>query len=98
MITLIFVTLIFLSNSKRKTQEHGHVRASAVRGGLKQRIFACGQLWIKQQEWGACMQKSAQTRKRTALPVLLFLLVLFLLLNLFGVDLQRFEAGIKVQR
>jgi hypothetical protein len=50
-----------------------------VRGGLKQRIFAGSQLWIKQQEWGACMQKSAEIRKRIALPVLLFFLVLFLL-------------------
>ena len=67
-----------------------------MRGGLKQRIFAGSQLWIKQQEWGACMQKAAERRKGIALPVL-FLLVLFLL-NLFGVDLQRFEVGIKVQR
>ena len=70
-----------------------------MRGGLKQRIFACGQLWIKQQEGdaGACMQKAAEIRKRITLPVLVFLLVLFLL-NLFCVDLQRFEVGIKVQR
>ena len=42
------------------------------------------------------MQKTAEIRKRIALPVLLFLLVLFLL-NLFGVDLQRFEVSIKFQ-
>jgi hypothetical protein len=43
------------------------------------------------------LQRTAEIKKRITLPVLLFLLVLFLL-NLFGVDLQRLEVGIKVQR
>ena len=43
------------------------------------------------------MQETAEIRKQIALPVLLFLLVLFLV-NLSGVDLQRFDVGIKVQR
>jgi hypothetical protein len=38
-----------------------------MRGGLKQRIFAGSQRWIKQQQGGACMQETTKVRKRIAL-------------------------------